>query len=132
MPYCSNNYTEESLEQKIIRKKDREIEILKDVIVNQAKEQLDAEIDYQEVLACNSELRDARDNLRRESNEMFEKVAEIKDLLRTAKECADDTTKSQHQREVSEIRVELLQDVLDILEGNENEDIKTGTESLKK
>ena len=119
MAYCSANCNMEAPESRIMREKNREIEILKDTIVEQAKALTDNKRMYLEVIDRNTELRDERDQLRRESNDMYGKVAEIKDLLRLAKECADDTTKSKHQREVSKIRVEALQDVIDILEGDE-------------
>ena len=119
MAYCTTNCCKEAPESRIMRERNREIELLKDVIVEQAKAITESNRLYRELIDRNTELRDARDNLRRESNDMCAKIAEIKDLLKLAKECADDTTKSQHQREVSEIRVELLNDVLDILEGNE-------------
>lgn len=123
MGLCAIDRSEESPEVKTIRKKDQEIERLKDVIVEQAKERLEAEWDYKEVLACNTELRDARDQLNDQLNDMCVRlgrsIAETKDLLRLAKECADDTTKSKRQRDVSKIRVECLQDVIDILEGKE-------------
>lgn len=119
MALCGRNYDVEAPEVKTIRKKDEEIQRLKDVIVYQAKELLEAERDYKEVIACNTELRDERNQLRRELNDISGSVSVIKALLRLAKECADDTTKSKRQRDVSKIRVEALQDVIDILEGKE-------------
>lgn len=125
MALCGRSYCEETPEVKTIRKKDEEIERLKNVIVEQAKELLEAERDYKEVLACNTELRDARDQLNDQLNDMCVRlgrsIAETKDLLKLAKECADDTTKSQRQRDISKVRVECLQDVIDILEGKEQE-----------
>ena len=122
MALCGRSYSEETPEVKEIRKKDQEIERLKDVIVYQAKELQGAQFDYQEVLVYNTELRDARDQLRRELDDISGGVSEIKKLLRLAQECADDTTKSKRQRDVSKIRVELLNDVIDILEGGRNEE----------
>ena len=121
MGLCTIERSVETPEAKTIRKKDREIERLKDVIVYQAKELLEAETNYQEILSYNRELIDARDQLRRELNDIKDRAKEIKNLLRLAKECADDTTKSQRQRDVSKIRVECLQDVIDILDGKEQE-----------
>ena len=121
MAYCTTNYCEETPVSRIMREKDREIKILKDVIVEQAKELIEAKTSYLEIIDRNTELRDERDLLRRESNDMYAKTCKIKDLLRLAKECADDTTKSEHQRDVSKIRVETLNDVLDILEGKDEE-----------
>lgn len=117
MAYCSTNCCEETPEQKIRRKKDEEIDKLKDVIVDQAKEYAEIKRLYFELIDYNTELRDERNQLRRESNDMDGKVVEIKHLLKLAKECADDTTKSERQREVSKIRIELLNDVIDVLEG---------------
>lgn len=133
MAYCSDKCVcvEETPEQKIIRKKDREIELLKNVIADQAKRLLDDKISYEEIVDRNQELRDSLTELRIETNNMFAKSYRIKELLRLAKD-AYENAKSQRQRDVSKIRVELLQDVIDILEGNEDEDIKTGTDTLKK
>ena len=119
MAYTSTNCCE-APESKIMREKNREIEILKEVIVEQAKALTDNKRMYLEVIDRNTELRDARDNLRRESNEMFEKVYKIKELLRFAKD-AYENAKSQRQREVSKIRVDALQEAIDILEGDEEE-----------
>ena len=120
MGLCSIN-CEETPEAKTIRKKDQEIERLKDVIVEQAKERLDALSSYDEMVDFNTELRNARNQLRNELNDMSGRISEIKGLLSLAQKCADDTTKSQRQRDVSKIRVEALQDVIDILEGKEQE-----------
>lgn len=119
MAYCSNKCVEESREEKIIRKKDREIELLKDVIADQAKRLLDDKTSYEEIVDRNQDLRDTITRLRIETNDMFAKSYRIKDLLTIAKECADDTKKSQRQRDISKIRVETLQEVIDILEGDE-------------
>lgn len=119
MEYCTTNCCDETQEQKIIRKKDREIELLKDVIVEQAKRLLDDKTSYEEIVDRNQELRDTITQLRRESNGMYAKAYEIKELLRLAKECADDTKKSQRKRDISKIRVETLQEVIKILDGEE-------------
>lgn len=121
MGYCGTIKCEESPEQKIIRKKDREIELLKDVIADQAKRLLDDKTSYEEIVDRNQELRDTLSQLRREVNKTCGHVAEIKYILKLAKDDADDTKKSQRQRDVSKIRVESLQDVIDILEGDEEE-----------
>ena len=123
---------EETAESKLLREKDEEINTLKDVIAEQAKAQLRFKRDYLELTERNLEVIAQKRRLLVENNDYCVKVGEIKDLLKLAQECADDTTKSQRQRNISKIKVEALQDVIDILEGNENEDIKTGTDSLKK
>ena len=123
---------EETAESKLLREKDEEINTLKDVIAEQAKAQLRFKRDYLELTERNREVIAQKRRLLVENNDYCVKVGEIKDLLKLAQECADDTTKSQRQRNISKIKVEALQDVIDILEGNENEDIKTGTDSLKK
>ena len=113
---------EEAPESRILRKKDEEIDELKDIIVDNAKERLQAKARYQDMVDYNVDLRDVRNRLRREIDDMYGKISEIKGLLRLANDCANDTTKSQRQRDVSKIRVELLNDVLDILEGKDEEE----------
>lgn len=123
MGYVSMN-CEEAPESRILRKKDEEIDELKDIIVDNAKERLQAKARYQDMVDYNVDLRDVRNRLRRELDDMYGKISEIKGLLKLANYCANDTTKSQRQRDVSKIRVELLNDVLDILEGKDEEEMK--------
>ncbi len=120
MAYCSDKclLVDESPEAKIMRKKDREIELLKNVIADQAKRLLDDKISYEEIVDRNQELRDAITELRRDSTYMFAKMYKIKELLNVAKD-AQENAKSQRQRDISKNRVEALQEVIDILEGNE-------------
>ena len=119
MAYCTTNCTDETLESKLMRKKDREIELLKDVIADQAKRLLDAKISYEEAVERNQELRDTITQLRLEVNDMCVKESEIKDLLSLAKECADDTAEKQEQKDIIKIRVETLQEVVNILNREE-------------
>lgn len=119
MAYCTTNCNMEAPESKIMRERNREIEILKDVIVEQAKALTDSKRLYSELIDRNTELRDARDNLRRELNDMGGHVAEIKYILKLAQDDANDTKKSQRQRNISKIKVEALQQAIDILEGDE-------------
>ena len=111
MAYCTTNWSEETAESKLLRKKDREIESLRDVIVEQAKALTDSKRMYLEAIDRNTEIRD-------ELNDMWGKVAKIKDLLMQAKD-AHENAKSQRQRDISIVRLDTLYDVLDILEGNE-------------
>lgn len=115
MKYSEMN--EVSEEQKITEKYEAKISSLKEVIVKQATDLLELKTLYEEATEFAKSRMDyfSKTLVKNDCN-----ISEIKDLLKLAKKCADDTTKSQRQRDISKIRVELLNDVLDILEGEKD------------
>ena len=105
----------ETPEARRIRELDKEIDTLRNVIVDQAKELLQVKTKYQEMSQYNQQLEDSRRRSIHEAYIKTVKETKIKQLLKHAKKDAEDISNGPKQREASKIRIEALQDALDIL-----------------
>ncbi len=111
----------ETDEARRVREANKEIDKLKEVIVDQAKRIVEVTKLNKGLSDYNQQLEDSRRKYLQETYDRAEKESKIKHLLKLAEKHEKDTTTDAHTKESWKIRIEALNDVINILAGKDKD-----------